>query len=165
MSVIFNDYIQNKNLVHYDNITEYIGALRLLVETSADRVMYKTHKKFLLNNIPALQIDSNGNYYYQTEYNPAEDYIDSFKLHSCDENNRLSFIINGKEYFNITEYLTICSPYMPLQFKITFHKKPSMDDTFMIAYNSYLLDSSIRHFLMKNKIITDSFTYYSGCLI
>jgi len=128
-------------------------------------ITYNYVKNFVLFGIDVLQRDKEGYYFYEYCAERIGDIIDNITIeNSKNLNVKLSYNIGGISYTSdeVKEFIFISSPYYALNIRITFLKKPNLNDEFKILSRYYLINNQDRSFLAKNMINTENHIYNNG---
>lgn len=158
----FMDSIESK---HNYLINDFMEGLKFLVESGNSAISYDTTKKIVLFNVPVLETDKDGNYFYDFIWKRDVDAIDNILYASTDKDTKLSFIIQGIEYPEIDEFLFVSSIYVEMRFRFTFKKLPKIEDVIFIHNRNFLFNQEKRNELMKNEVSTKKFLYSGGVVI
>ena len=81
-NIILQDFLSSKKKLHSESSNDYFTALKFLIENEkkADIITYNYTKYFLVFTLGLLEIDREGNYFY--EYSPEKngDIIDNIYI-------------------------------------------------------------------------------------
>jgi len=166
MDVTINlyDFINEREFIHNKEILSYTEGLTLLAQQPKS-VSGITYYIVSLMNTDFLKIDDICQYYY--EFSPERncDIIDEIKYEtSSDLDAKLTYYIGGIDYppeeFN--EFLFCSALFNEFTVRITFIRKPKIDDKFKINSRYWLLDSEPIQLLQKSKVITKYNIYDDG---
>lgn len=168
----FNEYMKDKRIFACDDSLTSMQSLELLLskQNDFDIVKYPYLKKILILNIPIMEKDNDGNYYYDCEIKRDCDIISNFTVNSNDSNIKFTFICGINEYeINDLKYILLAAcVYSTIKLRITFNddKIPRTEKTEVIfSYYKYISNRNISYYLMKNKMITPAIIYSEGsCL-
>ena len=168
----FEEFMTDKKVYVSDQFMSDTEGLKLLLskQSEFDIVKYPFIKKILIFNIPVMEKDNDGNYYYDCEIKRDCDIISDFTINSNDLNIRFSFICGINEYeINDLKYILLAAcVYSAIKLRITFNddKMPRTEKTEVIfTYYKYICNRNISYYLMKNKMITPTIIYNEGlCL-
>ncbi len=163
-TIDYKKFINSKSIKHSDDANDYFSGLKFLIQSEADIVTYNGIDKLLLFNISVLNIDKDGNYFYEYAINRNYDIIDNISFNSTNKNIKMTYTINQLEYDILNEFISISAQYSEFKLKFTFTEKPSVDDVIEIKYRNYLINSKDRELLSKNMVVTDAHKYSSGSI-
>ena len=168
----FEEFMTDKKVFVSDDFMSDTEGLKLLLskQSEFDMVKYPYIKKLLILNIPVMEKDNDGNYYYDCEIKRDCDIISDFTVNSNDPNIKFSFICGINEYeINDLKYILLAAcVYSAIKLRITFNddKIPIKEKKEVIfSYYKYISNRNISFYLMKNKMITPAIIYSEGsCL-
>lgn len=164
------EILSKKRITHNNTINKFTDGLRFLIENknNTDIITYNSKNKFLLFNVSILEIDNDGNPFYDYNYHRNSDIIDNINI-TASLKVKLSYIINGIEYLQneLDEFIFTTSRYTEFKFRITFLETPTLNDHFNISMRNYVLDDDSLKILRKdeNTVITNKFIYRYGSAI
>ena len=168
----FDEFMTNKKVFNSDKFMSDIEGLELLLskQNDFDMVKYPCIKKLMILNIPVMEKDNDGNYYYDYELKRDCDIISDFTVNSNVPNIKYSFICGINEYeINDLKYILLAAClYSAFKLRITFTNDniPKTEDKeIFLTYYKYICNRNISYFLMKNKMITPSIIYSEGCCL
>lgn len=165
----FNEYMKDKIIFNSNNYLTTEQGLDLFIqkENEYDLIGYSYLKKLLILNIPILESNNDGKYYYEYIFNRDCDIISGFNFIATDLDVTFTFICGYDEYniLNIKEFLLTSSIFNELKLRITFNKIPEINKEILIYYCKYICNNDIRNYLNNNKIITSSLIYNNGVCI
>lgn len=164
----FNEYMKDKRIFACNDSLTSMQSLELLLskQNDFDIVKYPYLKKILILNIPMMEKDNDGNYYYDYELQRDCDFISDFTINANDNPNvKFSFVCGLFEYKleELKVILLAACMYTPIKLRITFNEKKEKEIIFTCY--KYLCNRNISYYLMKNKMITPVIIYNEGvCL-
>lgn len=169
-TINLQDFLSSKKILHSESSYDYFTALMFLVENEkkADIITYNYTKHFLIFTIGVLEMDREGNYFY--EYSPEKigDIIDNIYFEkSSNLNIQLTYYIGGIKYTpeELNEFIFISARDHEFKIRITFLERPNPNDEFRILSRYYLINSQDRELLAKNRVITKKTIYNYGMCI
>jgi len=132
-------------------------------EKNTDIITYNDLNHFLLFNIDVLQINENGNYFY--EYTPKRD-GDNIRYES-DLNEQLTYYFNGIKYIpeDVSEFIFCSAPYTEFKIRITFLEKPNTNDEFKINARHWIINSNDRKTIISKPVIVKNIIYKDGVYV
>lgn len=161
-TIDYKNFINSKSIKHSDEANDYLSGLKFLIQSEADIVTYNRIDKLLLFNVAVLNIDKDGNYFYDYPINRNYDIIDNISFNSTNKNIKMTYTLSKLEYDILNEFISISAPYNEFLLRFTFTEKPSIDDIIEIKYRNYLINSKDRELLSKNMVVTDTHKYSDG---
>jgi len=168
----FDEFMTDKKVFVSNDFMSDVEGLKLLLskQSEYDIVKYPCVKKLLIFNIPVMEKDNDGNYYYDCELKRDCDIISDFAVNSNDPNIKFSFIcgINEYEINELKNILLAACAYSAVKLRITFNddKIPKTEKKEVIfTYYKYICNRNISYYLMKNKMITPAIIYSEGCCL
>jgi hypothetical protein len=161
------DFIEERKIIHHQEILSYTEGLALLVQQpkSVSGITYYFTEHVSLMNTDVLKIDNKGQYYY--EFSPERncDIIDEIKyVPFTNLDAKLTYYISSIEYppEDFNEFLFCSALFNEFKVRITFIRKPNIDDKFKIISRYWLLDSESSRLLRRSKVITKYNIYDDG---
>jgi len=161
------DFLSSKKNIHDENVTNYKDGLLFFIENreDADAITYNSVRHFSINNIAILELDNEGNYFYEFSVDRHGDIIDNIFLeHLPNVNAVLSYYIGSKNYSpnEVKKFVVCASIYYDFKIRVTFLEKPNLNDEFKIIMRNYLLETGDRKRLATNPLKCDNIRYYNG---
>ena len=161
------DFIKEREFIHNKEILSYTEGLSLMAQQpiSVSGITYYFTENVSLMNTDFLKIDDIFQYYY--EFSPERncDIIDEIKYETLsDLDAKLTYYIGGIEYLpeEFNEFLFCSALFNEFKVRITFIRKPKIDDKFKINSRHWLLDSEQSHLIRRSKVITKYNIYDNG---
>ena len=160
------DFIKKREIIHYQEILSYTEGLSLLAQQteSVSGITHYFTEKVSLMNTDVLKIDNIGQYYYEFSPDRNCDIIDEIKyVPFTNLDAKLTYYISSIEYppEDFNEFLFCSALFNEFKVRITFIRKPKIDDKFKINSRHWLLDSTSQ-LLRRSKVITKYNIYYDG---
>ena len=169
-NIILQDFLSSKKKLHSESSNDYFTALKFLVENEkkADIITYNYTKYFLVFTLGLLEIDREGNYFY--EYSPEKngDIIDNIYIEkSLRLKIQITYYIGGIKYTpeEIDEFIFISAKNHDFKIRFTFLERPNPNDEFRIISRYYLINSQDRELLAKSRVLTKNNIYNYGMCI
>lgn len=160
------DFIKEREFIHHSEILSYTEGLTLLVQQPkyVSGITYNFTEHISLVNVDVLKIDDTGQYYYEFSPERNGDIIDEIKYEQLtDLDAELTYNIGGIDYLSkeVNEFLFVSALYNEFKVRITFMRKPEINDKFKINSRYWLIDSEPRRLLQRSKVIT-KYNIYDG---
>ena len=169
-NIILQDFLSYKKKLHSESSNDYFTALKFLIENEkkADIISYNYTKYFLVFTLGLLEIDREGNYFY--EYSPEKngDIIDNIYIEkSLRLKIQITYYIGGIKYTpeEIDEFIFISAKNHDFKIRFTFLERPNPNDEFRIISRYYLINSQDRELLAKSRVLTKNNIYNYGMCI
>ena len=161
------DFLSNKTIIHSENATNFHDGLIFFIENKeqADAITYNSVRHFSINNISMLELDENGNYFYEFSVDRNGDIIDNiFFEKSPNLSTQFTYYIGGKRYLpnEVKKFVSCAAMYSDFKVRITFFEKPNANDEFKMTMRNYLLDTGERKSLARSDIKCDDIIYSNG---
>jgi hypothetical protein len=171
-TIDLEDFLSSKKIVHGESEINHTNGIRFLIENqekeNADIITYNYTRRFSMLNISVLEIDKNGNYFYEYSLDRNADIVDNIRFESCSNlNAQLTYYIGGIEYLpeEIEKFVVVSAQYHEFKVRITFTEKPNLGDKFKLLFRYYLINSPDRTLLSKSRIKTKTNIYNYGMCI
>ncbi len=165
-------FLSSKKIVHSEREMYHSEGLTFFLENNqkenTDIITYNYTRRFSMLSISVLEIDKNGNYFYEYSLDRNGDIVDNIRFESCSNlNAQLSYYIGGIEYTpeEIDKFVVVSAQYHEFKVRITFLEKPNPGDEFKILSRYYLINSQDRSLLSKSRIKTKNNIYNYGMCI
>ena len=161
------NFIKNNKIIHNHKIHTYKEGLAFLVQNqlSVDGISYYFTNQYSFMNIDVLRLNDIGQYYYEITPESIGDMIDEIKYESLTKlDAKLIYYIDEieyqPEYFN--EFLFVSAKYNNFKIRITFMRKPQLDDTFKINSRYWLFVRKTKLLLETYDTIITKYNIYNG---
>jgi len=161
------NFIKNNKIIHNHNIHSYKEGLAFLVQNqrTVDGITYYFTNQYSFMNIDVLKLNDIGQYYYEITPESIGDMIDEIKYESITNlDAKLIYYIDEIEYqpecFN--EFLFVSAQYNNFKIRITFMRKPQLDDTFKINSRYWLFVRKAKLLLETYDTIITKYNIYNG---
>lgn len=161
-------FLSSKKILHSESAVDYYSAIKFFVENEKNADIITYNYSNILSGISVLEIDREGNYFY--EYTPEKigDIIDNINIQSLTNLQiQLSYYIGGIKYTpeELNEFIFISAQYHELKIRITFLERPNLNDEFKLLSRYYLINSHDRDLLAKSRITVKNNIYNYGMCI
>jgi hypothetical protein len=177
----YDEFISNKKILYYckyNNDREFYTFIYQNID-NVDFITYYNTEYFYIPNF--LQLDTNGNFYYEYTPNKIGDIIDNIKIEPSNikinyninnnikndtSNIKISYSINNNIYDSkyFTEFIYIATLYSKFKIRITFIGIPNNNINFIIYYRLYITNKKHIDLFQKNKIYNKNYIYENGIL-
>ena len=170
VTVNLQNFLSNKKTHHGDFINQ-IEALQYLNKNKKDIdiVTYYLSKILVFKNVSILEIDSNGQYYYDINIDKTCDIIGDINVVSNSNLKfKISYIIENDsnkivlEYINDFLFVLVAAYYSKLKIRLTFLEKPPLYDELKINTKCYFLHQEDRFLLSSNIVESKYIKYING---
>jgi hypothetical protein len=171
-TINLEDFLSSKKIVHGEREMNHTEGLTFFLENNqkenTDIITYNYTRQFSMLSISVLEIDKNGNYFYEYSLDRNADVVDNIRFESCSNlNAQLTYYIGGIEFSpeEIDKFVVVSAQYHEFKIRITFIKKPNLGDKFKLLFRYYLINSPDRTLLSKSRIKTKNNIYNYGMCI
>ena len=171
-TIDLEDFLSSKKIVHGEREMNHTEGLTFFLENNqkenTDIITYNYTRRFSMLSISVLEIDKNGNYFYEYSLDRNADIVDNIRFESSSNlYAQLTYYIGGIEYLpeEIEKFVVVSAQYHEFKVRITFTEKPNLGDKFKLLFRYYLINSPDRTLLSKSRIKTKTNIYNYGMCI
>ena len=164
------DFFAGKKILHFEDSKNFNDALKFFIknESNCDIVTYNHINSILLFNIAVLEINNEGQCYYDFIITREGDMIDNIFIEkSPNLNIEISYHIGGIKYTpeEVKQFIFAAAQYHEFKIRITFIENPTIYDKINIISRRYLFNKQDRKYLATSMIRTKNNDYMNGMCV
>jgi hypothetical protein len=162
--IVWNQYLESK-LVEIDySITNSYDAIKKIIETKSDILLFPKKEIYLFMNISLLELEMINNVYmYSFACHKKGDFIQHIQWSCTIPDTEFFILIDRKEYSvdQIDELLFVCSPHSDIRYQFIFKNLPNIQDQIQIEYLCGILNEDMLK-LPSYHVFTNTHKYVNG---
>lgn len=159
MTLIYNDFMNNKSVIHNNKLNDWHTSLTDLVNHKVDMASYDKQTIISLLNVDKL-VEENNTYILKYEIPRECDIIDNFSFSLNSKTNmNMRFRVGFNVYNNLNEIVLISTTYHAAFVEFIFSEKPNIDFEITLNYRCIFLKREYRKLLRKSTLLTTNIKY------